>query len=78
MRTEYFRIVELPTAQVLISKDFDSDEEKPLIAITFYFEGVRTVQSFGYDDEEKRDEMFLKITDEQIKDTFDRTSKMFQ
>ena len=78
MKEVNFRIIELPTHQVLLTKDFDDDEEsKPLLTITFFLEGVKVNQKLGYDDEVKRDEMFNKVTDEQVQKTLDNALAMF-
>jgi hypothetical protein len=78
MKQVNFRIIELPTHQVLLTKDFDDDEEsKPLLTITFFLEGVKVNQKLGYDDEAKRDEMFDKVTDEQVQKTLDNALAMF-
>lgn len=78
MKQVNFRIIELPTHQVLLTKDFDDDEEsKPLLTITFFLEGVKVNQKLGYDDEAKRDQMFDKVTDEQLQKTLDNALAMF-
>ena len=78
MKQVNFRIIELPTHQVLLTKDFDDDEEsKPLLTITFFLEGVKVNQKLGYYDEAKRDEMFEKVTDEQAQKTLDNALAMF-
>lgn len=78
MKQVNFRIIELPTHQVLLTKDFDDDEEsKPLLTITFFLEGLKVNQKLGYDDEAKRDEMFDKVTAEQVQKTLDNALAMF-
>lgn len=78
MKQVNFRIIELPTHQVLLTKYFDDDEEsKPLLTITFFLEGVKVNQKLGYDDEAKRDQMFDKVTDEQVQKTLDNALAMF-
>ena len=78
MKKVDFRIIELPTHQVLLTKDFDDDEEsKPLLTIIFFLEGVKINQKLGYDDEAKRDEMFDKVTHEQVQKTLDNALAMF-
>ena len=78
MKQVNFRIIELPTHQVLLTKDFDDDEEsKPLLTITFFLEGVKVNQKLGYDEEAKRDEMFDKVTKEQVQKTLDNALAMF-
>lgn len=55
MKEVNFRIIELPTHQVLLTKDFDDDEEsKPLLTITFFLEGVKINQKLGYDEEAQK------------------------
>lgn len=79
MKEINFRIIELPTHQILISKDFDEEEEeRELLVITFFIEGVKVSQKFGYDNEAKRNEMFDKITNEQLQKSLDNTIKMFK
>ena len=78
MKQVNFRIIELPTHQVLLTKDFDDDEEsKPLLTITFFLEGVKVNQKLGYDDEAKRDKIFNDFTDEQAQTMLDNTLAMF-
>lgn len=78
MKQVNFRIIELPTHQVLLTKDFDGDKESnPLLTITFFLEGVKVNQKLGYDNEAKRDEIFDKVTDEQVQKTLDNALAMF-
>jgi len=62
-----FRIIELPTHQVLLSKDFDNEEEdsKPLLVITIFCDCVKFNNKLGYEDEEKRNDVFDKFTEKQ-------------
>lgn len=61
-----FRIIELPTHQILLTKDFDEDEDsKPLLVITIFCEGTKFNHKLGYEDEEKRNDIFNKFTEEQ-------------
>lgn len=78
MKEINFRIIELPTHQILISKDFDEEEERELLVITFFIEGVKVSQKFGYDNEAKRNEMFDKITNEQVQKSLDNTLEIFK
>jgi hypothetical protein len=65
MKETNFRIIELPTHLVLLTKDWDNDDEKPTLVITLFNEGVKVNQTYGYDEEEIRDKMFNEITEEQ-------------
>jgi len=74
-----FRIIELPTHQVLLTKDFDDDEEStPLLIIEFFIEGVKCKQSLSYSTEDDRDEIFATITDNQVQSILDNTLLMFE
>lgn len=77
-KEQVFRIIELPTHQVLLTKDFDEveEEEKPIVSITFFIDGAKVCQKMGYETEIKRDEMFDKITEEQAQNTLDMVLKM--
>ena len=77
MKEINFRIIELPTHQILISKDFDEEEKKELLVITFFIDNVKVTQKMGYNDEAKRDEMFDKVTDEQAQKTLNNALKLF-
>jgi len=78
MKEVNFRIIELPTHQVLLTKDFDEDDDNPLLIITFFLDGVRVNQKLGYDNESKRDEMFDKVTAEQVQKTLDSSLAIFK
>jgi len=68
----------LPTHQVLLTKDFDEDEESsPLLTVTFFLEGVKVRQKLGYLNEEKRDKIFVDFTDKQAQTMLDNTLAMF-
>lgn len=73
-----FRIIELPTHQVLLTRDFDNeDKDQPVITITFFLDGVKVKQSLGYNEESKRDEYFNKITDKLVQQMLDNCLKLF-
>lgn len=78
MKQINFRIVELENYQVLISKDFDSenDNEPLLINIVFFIDNIKITQGLAYTDEVIRDNMFLQITEAQIQNTVDNALKM--
>lgn len=74
-----FRIIELPKHQVLLTKDFDEDEESsPLLVITFFISGVKVSQKMGYADEKKRDKYFNECAPETVQSIVDNTIKMFK
>lgn len=77
MKEINFRIIELPTHQILISKDFDEEEEKELLIITFFIDNVKVTQKMGYNYKAKRDEVFEKVTDEQAQKTLNNVLKLF-
>lgn len=58
-----FKIIELPTHQVLVSKDFDDDDDStPLMKASVFIKGVKAVQKFGYKNKKDRDSAFNKFT----------------
>ncbi len=78
MKEINFRIIELQTHQVLLTKDFDQDDEsKVLITVTFFLEGAKVIQKLGYSEEETRNEIFDKFTDAQAQTMLDNTLEMF-
>lgn len=79
MKQINFRIIELSTHQVLLTKDFDDDEEsKPLLTVTFFLDDVKISQKLGYSDEEKRDKFFVDFTIEQAQIMLDNNLSMFK
>lgn len=53
-----FRIIELPTHQVLLMKTWDEEDESDSIQMIINHEGMEMKVTFGYDSEEIRDENF--------------------
>lgn len=80
MKKVHFRIIELTTHQVLISKDFDneSDQDTYLIDISFFTENGKSTTRLSYELEEKRNEMFDKITPEQVQKTLNSALTIFK
>lgn len=72
-----FKIFELPTHQVLLSKDYDEEDDMDIIQITFFIDGVKINQKYGYNSEKEMEEMFNTISQDQIQKIFDATYKMF-
>lgn len=77
MKETRFRIIELPTHQVLLQKDFDEEEDMESFIILFYHKGVTIKQTYGYESEEERDKYFSSITEEQAQSILDSILKMF-
>lgn len=79
MKTTDFRIIELPTHQILLMKDFDDDDENsPLVTVTFFWDGVKCVQKLGYSTEEKRNSMFDEMDQTKAQVILDAVINMFQ
>lgn len=77
MKEVHFRIFELQSHQVLITKDFDDDEDsKPLITVTFFLDNVKVTQKAGYANEEDRDKNFIAFNDEKAQIFLNATMKM--
>jgi len=60
-----FRIVETKTHQVLISKDFDNEDEENgyLIEVSFFEKGIKISQKMNFKEENRRDFAFNDISD---------------
>ncbi len=73
MKEIHFRIIELPTHQVLITKDFDNDQDDAefLVVISFFLDGVKADLKLNYSSEENRDNIFDNISAEQVQKTVD-------
>ena len=79
MKEVHFRIIELPTHQVLLTKDFDEEEnDKPLVVITFFLDGIKLNMKLGYTDEHKRDKMFSEFTEIQAQSFLDKMKAQFE
>ena len=74
MKEVNFKIIELPTHQVLLTKDFDSDsddESTCLMVITFFLEGVKLDLKLSYNSEEKRNKMFDEFVETNAQNVLD-------
>lgn len=79
MKEINFKIIELPTHQVLIQKDFDNnDDEKDLLVIVFYLEGIKVKHNYGYENSEIRDKVFDEITESAVEEIVNTALKMFK
>jgi hypothetical protein len=78
MKEINFRIIELPTHQVLLQKDFDNDDndERDLMVITFYLDGVKVKHSYGYENAEIRNRIFDTVKDIQVQKLIDDAISM--
>ena len=77
MKTIHFRIIELPNYQVLLTKDFDNEQDDAtfLAVISFFLENVKVELKLNYKTEEKRDNIFDNITSEQVQKTVDNAKQ---
>ena len=77
MKTIHFRIIELPNYQVLLTKDFDNEQDDAsfLAVISFFLENVKVELKLNYKTEEKRDNIFDSITAEQVQKTVDNAKQ---
>lgn len=78
MKEIKFRIIELPTHQVLLTKDFDDEDSTLLIVVTFFLDGMKANLKLGYDSEEKRNEMFSSITEKKAQEFLDSIKEQFE
>lgn len=75
MKTIHFRIIELSKYQVLITKDFDNEQDDAefLVVISFFLNGLKADLKLNYSSEEKRDNIFDNISSEQVQRTVDNS-----
>lgn len=71
-----FKLFELPTHQVMAVKD-DNEDEEPIIQVTFFVEGMKVAQAYGYLDDESRDRAFEKFNEELASMIIDKTISFF-
>jgi hypothetical protein len=78
MKEKYFRIIELETHQILLTKDFDSDEKASyLVCITFFVDGLKCSFNFGFSAEKKRDDCFRQYSKAHAQTLLDATIAEF-
>lgn len=58
MKTTYFKIIELPTNQVLVENDWDAENEEYLVVVTMWLFDVKIRITLGYNTQEKADSAF--------------------
>ncbi len=73
MKEVKFRIIELPTHQVLLTKDFDNENDDAglLLVITIFLDGVKINLKLNYKDEDVRDRLFDEMTEEKAQGFLD-------
>ena len=64
MKELKFRIIELPTHQMLLTKDFDNenDDASLLLVLTLFSDGVKVDLKLNYNSEEVRDRIFKEMS----------------
>lgn len=72
-----FRIIELPTHQVLLSKDSDDENGDPNIIVSIFISGMKVGLKFTYKEESVRDEMFNEYSDNEAQGLIDSLLKQF-
>jgi hypothetical protein len=77
MKIIHFRVIELPYYQVLLTKDFDNEQDDAsfLVVISFFLENVKVELKLNYKTEEKRDNIFDNTTSEQVQKIVDNAKK---
>lgn len=81
MNKEIFcKIIEIDETQGLVVKEYDEDspEEFPCVKITIKVDGVTVCQKLTFEEEEKRDLAFDKISEETIKKVYVSTKNFFE
>jgi hypothetical protein len=77
MKEIFFKIIELPSYQVLLTKE-NCEDGDPCVSVAFFHEGVKVTQQLGYTDESSRDNLFNTITNEQVQDLINGPLQMLK
>lgn len=81
MKKVFFKILELPTHQVLLHKDWDDydDDEfsRPVIIMSFFLDGIKASYKLGYDTMKKRDDDFELFDESKAQKILDSTIVQF-
>lgn len=75
MKEINYKLFELPTHQVLVEKDF-SENEEPMLTITFHQGGVRIAQKLAFAKDKVRDMAFDTFNAEKAQRILTDTLKM--
>ena len=77
MVNKYFKIIELPDYDILISKDYITCDGRVvyLLVLTFFYYGYKLDTTLGFDKEEIRNDEFNNITSEKAKELIENTIK---
>lgn len=74
-----FKIIELEEYQVLLSKDYDEDEEStPMLTITFFVYGIKAYLKLRYNKEKGRDKHFENFNEVDAQLIVNETVKMIK
>jgi len=78
MKEVNFKIVEIPTHQVLLTKDFDEDnDDQPLMVVTFFIDGMKVSMKLGYKTEDIRNQMFDEFGETNAQGIVDKIISQF-
>lgn len=78
MKQINFRIIELPDYQVLLTKDYDEENDAaPLLGFSFFTDDVKITHDLGYKSEITRNEIFESMTEEQAQTLINHILALF-
>lgn len=67
-----FKIINLKTHQILLTKDFDEDEDStPILTIVLFLEGVKVIQKLSFKNENDLDNAFEIFTNKDAQEMLD-------
>jgi hypothetical protein len=75
MKHIFCKIIELPTDQVLLRKDWSDEDQQFQLVVTVALPGQMFSLKLGYNDEAKRDEIFDKYNEADAQKYVDRFVK---
>lgn len=65
--SKFAKIIDVEGSQVLVTKDYDTDEEAFLLNVRTDVDGVSMIMGMGFETEERRDEGFDLYGEEDAK-----------
>lgn len=78
MKSTHFKIIELPTHQVLLTKDFDTEDDgNPVLVVSFFFGSVKASHKLGFQNDQALEDAFNAFDEELAQEFLDNTIEMF-
>lgn len=77
-KEQRFKIIELPTHQVMVMKDWDEEDSTPRVLVIIFIDGVKFQPSFGYKTNSEMAKAFDKIDSSMAQQMLDGAISMLK